>query len=363
MTTNIHFHPNGKYADKFVYPLIKSERSIGIKSLPINSTNSTSHSFRLIRYDLTVKNLIVLPVSMFRILRLLFKTRPNSIISHNTKSSLLPLLSARLAKINNIIYFNHGVPHLGYNGLTAKILMLFESLNCFLATEVITVSKDMVLALEELTNKKIRLINNGSACGLDLQKYSRTKNSYNSFRKRHNIDPKDTVYVFIGRPEKRKGYHFIINLWANHFFNKMNYKLLLCGSKNSSLKDSLNEVPKNIIPLGFVDDIPRVLLSSHCLILPSLHEGLSYAALEAMASRCIIISNKIPGISNLVENKVSGYLLKPNDEKEYLKKIKSIQANGIDKKIINTAEQITKKYDRNDFNKAYINYIKSFDSK
>jgi glycosyltransferase involved in cell wall biosynthesis len=363
MTTNIHFHPNGRYADKFVYPLIKFEKSIGIKSLLINSIDSTSHSFRTIRYDLTVKNLIVLPVSLFRILRLLFKTRPTSIISHNTKSSLLPLLSARLAKVNNIIYYNHGVSYLGYNGLTAKILMLLESINCFLATEVITVSNDMVLALKELTNKKIKLIHNGSACGLDLQKYSRKKNSYNSFRKRHNIDPKDIVCVFIGRPVKRKGYHFIISLWTNHFFNKMNYKLILCGSGYSYLKDSLNEVPKNIIPLGFVDDIPNVLTSSDCLILPSLHEGLSYAALEAMASRCIVISNDIPGIANLVENKVSGYLLKPNDEKEYLKKIKSIQANGIDKKIINTAQQITKKYDRKDFIKAYINYMKSFDSK
>ncbi|XOJ85163.1 glycosyltransferase [Methylophilaceae bacterium Uisw_099_01] len=363
MTTNIHFHPNGIYADKFVYPLIKVERSNGIKSLLITSINPTSYSYRLIRYEIKAKNLIILTLSFFRILRLLFKTKPNSVISHNTTSSLLPLLSARLSKVKNIIYFNHGVPYVGYNGLTAKILRLLEYINCFLATEVITVSTDMSRELERITNKKIKIINNGSACGLDLHKYSRKKHSYNSFRKKINIDSNDTVYIFSGRPEKRKGYDFIINLWVSHFFNKMNYKLLLCGSDYSKLKDHLNEVPKNIIPLGFVDDMAEVLLNSNCLILPSRHEGLSYALLEAMASRCIIISNDIPGVSNLIENEISGYLLKSNDEKEYIKKIKFIRRNGFDKKITDAAIKVVKKFNKKDHNKAYIDFINSLGPK
>jgi glycosyltransferase involved in cell wall biosynthesis len=363
MTTNIHFHPNGKYATKFVIPLINAENSIGIKSLLINSTNRTRYSYRMIRYDLTVKNLILLPLSFYKILRLLFKTRPNSVISHNTRSSLLPLLSARLAKVNNIIYFNHGVPYLGYNGLTAKLLRLLESINCILATEIISVSSDMAKELRLITDKKISLINNGSACGIDLQKYCKKKNSSNFFRKKLNIDPKDTIFIFIGRPEIRKGYYFLLDLWARHFFNKMDYKLLLCGSDYSHLRDHVNEVPKNIIPLGFVDDIPDLLLLSDCLILPSIHEGLSYAVLEAMASRCIVITNHIPGIGNLIENMKSGYLLETNDEKEYLKKIKSIRHNGVDKKIIDAALKVVKKFNRKDHNKAYIDFINSLGSK
>lgn len=363
MTTNIHFHPNGKYAEKFVYPLIDLESSIGIKSLLINSINPTKYSYRLIRYDLDVKNLIVLPLSFYRILRLLFKTRPKSVISHNTRSSLLPLLSARIAKVNNIIYFNHGVPYLGYKGFTAKILRLLESINCLLATEIISVSNDMAKELRLITDKKISLINNGSACGLDLQNYCKKRNTSNFFRKKLNIDPKDTVFIFIGRPEIRKGYYFLIDLWTNHFFNKMDYKLLLCGSDYSHLRDHVNEVPKNIIPLGFVDDIPDLLLLSDCLILPSIHEGLSYAILEAMATRCIIITNNIPGVGNLIENMKNGYLLETNDEKAYIKKIKSIRYNGIDKKMIDAALKTVQKFNRKDHNKAYIDFINSLDPK
>ena len=363
MTTNIHFHPNGRFSTKFISPLIKVEKSIGLKSLLVNSSNPASDSYSLIRYDLMVKNLIILPLSFFKILRLILKTKPNSIISHNTRSSLLPLLSARVANVNNIIYFNHGVPHLGYSGLTAKALKIIESINCLLATEIITVSIDMAEELRKLTSKKITLINHGSACGIDLQDYSRKNHTNTSFRKILNIDSKDTVFVYIGRPERRKGYNFLINLWANHFFNKMNYRLLLCGSNYNELKENLNEVPSNIIPLGFVQNIPEVLSNSDCLILPSLHEGLSYAILEAMACECIVISNVIPGINNLIINQLNGWLLNTNDENEYVKKIKSIQLDGVSKELTRAALKAVKKFDIKEFMEAYIDFINNLGSK
>lgn len=362
MTNNIHFHPNGNYATKFVSPLIEAEKSIGLKSLLVNSSNPANNTYSSIRYDPTANNLILLPVAFFKILRLILKTKPNSIISHNTTSSFLPLLSARLAKINNIIYFNHGVPHLGYSGLTAKALKIIESINCLLATEIITVSTDMSKELRKLTSKNITLINHGSACGVDLQDHSRKKHTNISFRKNLNINSKDTVFVYIGRPEERKGYNFLINLWANHFFNKINYRLLLCGINYKELKENLNEVPSNIIPLGFVQNIPEVLSNSDCLVLPSLHEGLSYAILEAMACECIVISNNIPGIRTLVKNQLSGYLLNTNDENEYVKKIKSLQRDGVSKELTKAALKEVKKYDRKKYMEDYIDFINNLGS-
>lgn len=363
MTTNIHFHPNGTYATKFTIPLIEAESASGFKSLMVNSINPASNSYSLIRYDLTAKNLILLPLSFFKILRLILKAKPNSIISHNTRSSLLPLFAARVARTNNIIYFNHGVPHLGHKGLTAKALKIIESINCLLATEIITVSIDMAKELKNITSKNVTLINNGSACGIDLHQYSRKKHSNNSFRKKLNIDSKDIVFVYIGRPERRKGYNFLINLWANHFSNRMDYKLLICGSDYSELKKNLNEVPSNIIPLGFVKNIPEVLSNSDCLILPSLHEGLSYASLEAMACECLVISNNIPGIRNLIKNQINGHLLNTNDENEYVKIMKSIQGNGGNKQLIKAGLKTVKAYDRKKHIKAYIDFINNLAAK
>jgi glycosyltransferase involved in cell wall biosynthesis len=363
MTTNIHFHPNGTFASKFVTPLIEAENASGFNSLMVNSINPASNSYSLIRYDLTAKNLILLPLSFFRILRLLSKTKPNSIIAHNTRSSLLPLFAARLARIKNIIYFNHGVPYIGHSGLTAKILKLIESINCLLATEIITVSMDMAEELKQISSKNIRLIHNGSACGIDLYEYSRKNHSNNSFRKKLNIDTKDIVFVYIGRPERRKGYNFLINLWANIFFNRIDHKLLICGSDYNELKKNLDDVPSNIIPLGFVKNIPEVLSNSDCLIHPSLHEGLSYALLEAMACECLVIANTIPGVRNLIKNQINGHLLNINNENEYIKTMKSLQGNDGNKQLIKAALKTIEVYDRKNFLKAYVDFINKLAAK
>lgn len=363
MNTNIHFHPNGTFATKFVTPLIEAENASGFKSLMVNSSYPASDSYSLIRYDLEVKNLILLPLSFFKILILILKEKPNSIISHNTRSSLLPLFAARLAKINNIIYFNHGVPHIGHSGLTAKTLKIIESINCLLATEIITVSPDMAEELRKITSKNITVINSGSSCGIDLHEYSRKKYSNSSFRKKQNIDSKDIVFLYIGRPERRKGYNFLINLWANNFFNRIDHKLLICGSDYNELKKNLDDVPSNIIPLGFVKNIPEVLSNADCLILPSHHEGLSYAILEAMACECLVISNNIPGIRNLIKNQINGHLLNTNNENEYVKTMKSVQGSDDNKQLIKAALKTIEAYDRKSFIKTYVHFIKNLDAK
>lgn len=357
MIKSIHFHPNGKYAAKFVEPLIEAEKSYGFKTLMVNSSSTTVKSNHCIPYDLNIKNFFRLPQSLFKITRLLWKEKPCYIISHNARSSLLPLLAARLAKISNIIYFNHGIPHLGHGGLTGKLLKLIEYLNCLLSTKIITVSIDMVNELKRITDKEVKLIGNGSACGIDLDTFSKKKYINKSFRDELKIDSKDIVFVYIGRPKKRKGYNFLINLWTKNFACKMDCKLILCGINLEDLGKNLNEIPKNIIPLGFVENIPEILSNSNYLLLPSLHEGLSYACLEAMACECVIIANDVPGIRSLIKNRFNGYLLNINNETEYVNTIKEIKSYKVKQSLIKAALETVKTYDRKKHLKSYMDLI------
>lgn len=363
MATNIHFHPNGNFAAKFVAPLVEAEKAFGFSSSIVNSSNPLDESNNCIPYDLTINNLITLPLSFIKIIILLNKIKPNCLVSHNTKASLLPLIAAKLLNIKNIVYFNHGVPYLGHSGLTREILKAIERFNCSLATEVITVSKDMAEELRKISKKRIKFIGNGSACGIDLNIYSKKNYTGKFFRENIGLNSKHILFVFIGRPEKRKGYNFLIDFWVKHFAHKINYKLILCGSSLEDLKENLNLIPENIIPLGFVDNIPEILSNSDCLVLPSFHEGLPYALLEAMACECLVISNNIPGVRNLIENQLNGYLLNTNDENEYLKTMESIQRNDKNKELIKAGLKTVEAYDRKKYIKAYIDFINKLAAK
>lgn len=143
----IHCHPNGRMAAHFVEPLIQAELSRGYQSMMINSCYVAVGRGKLIRYDLALSNLFGLPWHFLKLLFFFRQEKPDLLVSHNAKSSLLPLIAARISCIPKRIYFNHGVPYVGYSGLLRGIFWLFEWLNCRLATEAVTVSPDMARIL------------------------------------------------------------------------------------------------------------------------------------------------------------------------------------------------------------------------
>jgi glycosyltransferase involved in cell wall biosynthesis len=110
--------------------------------------------------------------------------------------------------------------------------------------------------------------------------------------------------------------------------------------------------------MGFVKNIPEVLSKADCLIMPSLHEGLSYAVLEAMAGNCLVMANDIAGVRNLVHNGQNGYLIKGNSVSDYVRLIFSLRTKT--KEMLNmqsNALKTAKIFSRGPFLSAYLSFI------
>jgi glycosyltransferase involved in cell wall biosynthesis len=354
-----HFHPNGELARHFVSPLIEAELKAGHNSKLITSTKSVAVNAILIPFDLNLKNLFSLIPTFFRVYWLLLSERPDVLVSHNSKSSSIVLISAWLAKIPKRVYFNHGVPYCAYQGIVRFVLKLLERLNLFYSTHVITVSKDMQNLLLKLDGKKaIQIIHEGSACGLDLSRYGPNKNKNSTFRFEHNITSNDFLIVFIGRPEKRKGFNLVLEMWEKYFLTK-DLKLVLCGPSEFDVVKCLGFLPDNVICLGFTNRVPEILSQSDLLLLTSFHEGLSYAALESMASGCIVVANNIPGIRNLVTSGTNGFLVDNNNIKKYAEIIHGIKSNPKFYKDLTqiSALQVAEKFSRKYFIPKYLTFI------
>lgn len=356
----LHFHPDGRMATQFILPLIEAEQGMGHESLLVTDKNPKENSLR-IAYDISLRNLITMPLAFFKILRLINDFRPDVVISHNTKSSLLPLLAARMMHVGVRVYFNHGVPYIGYTGLLRAGLRLFERWNCCMATHVITVSVDMIKLLQDVVSEvRPTLVSKGSACGLDLNIYSAERFKDHTWRTQNHFRDDETIVVFVGRPEKRKGFVDALCIWRD-YINEPRCKLVLCGAQVDDVLKYFPEVPKNVVCLGFVKNIPEILSNADVLILPSLHEGLSYATLEAMACGAIVMANDIPGIRCLVENGVTGYLIQGNSLEEYAKLILAISSGEINTNSLR--EQARKKvesFSREKFLPQYLALLEDF---
>ena len=321
----LHIHPSLQMAKIFISPLMKAESKNGYITKLIVCENN-----HFIKMYTGIK-----------------KYNPDILISHNTTSSILPLLFARFLKIKKIVYFNHGVPFIGYRFPLKLILYKLEVINCCLADYVYTVSIDMYKILKKIKHNDLMLSNPGSVSGISF-----SKKKFINFRKIFNVNKETTVICFIGRPVARKGFHLILDVWEEFFLNNKNYVLFLCGPDQKDLRNHGLLNSNNIITLGFSGHVESVLKSSNFMVLPSYHEGLSYAVLESLSVKCPVITSNIPGIKSLIKHKFNGMLIDIENKSKaatrlyntiiYLENNKSL-VSKIKKNGLITAKKYTRK--------------------
>ncbi len=83
------------------------------------------------------------------------------------------------------------------------------------------------------------------------------------------------------------------------------------GQQEADLRALADTLPNNTEFAGTMDNVALAsLLNRHTLfLLPSLHEGLPKALIEAMATGMICIASNIPGTTDLIDDGVTGYLI------------------------------------------------------
>jgi glycosyltransferase involved in cell wall biosynthesis len=66
-----------------------------------------------------------------------------------------------------------------------------------------------------------------------------------------------------------------------------------------------------IVFAGRREDVPRLLRAFDLFVLPSIHEGLSIALLEAMAAGKPVVVTRVGGMPEVVEDGVEGLIVPP----------------------------------------------------
>jgi N,N'-diacetylbacillosaminyl-diphospho-undecaprenol alpha-1,3-N-acetylgalactosaminyltransferase len=286
---------------------------------------------RLINSDLTFNPIkFISKVQAYRLA--LRETQPDIVHAHQTRSSLIPLLSAYLERVPIRIYHNHGLPYLGYQGMMRWLLCLLERINISLATEVLLVSNSNLQAAREdglLKENQGKVIGSGSICGIDLQQYAPHKFDNVAqivAREKFQIDNSRFVLGYVGRPCKRKGFHRLLTAWQESQLGEQGNMLLMSGCSNEDIHTIVGDAVAGVCGLGYIDNMLEFYAACDAVVLPSDHEGFPYAMLEAAAAGKALIGTDIPGISCTIEHNQTGLLFPiddPNALKESIIKIAS----------------------------------------
>jgi len=127
--------------------------------------------------------------------------------------------------------------------------------------------------------------------------------------------------ICTGTVSERKGQYLIINALSKinkEIINNIHLTLLGSGSQISELQEFVNNknLTSHVSFEGSIDNsvVYKYLKQANIYILMSNNEGLPISIIEAMRAGLSIISTKIAGIPELVEDNVNGVLLDPNED-------------------------------------------------
>jgi glycosyltransferase involved in cell wall biosynthesis len=120
-----------------------------------------------------------------------------------------------------------------------------------------------------------------------------------------------------------------------------NLRLILVG--DGPLHDEIMRqirslgIEGHVIPLGYRDDAIRIIACADALVLPSNIEGLPAVILEAMYCKTPVVAYDVGGISEVVMNGKTGWLVPPGDEEGFLKSTMEILSSNDQKLIVEEA--------------------------
>ena len=133
--------------------------------------------------------------------------------------------------------------------------------------------------------------------------------------KYYNLDiPKFEKFTFVctGRLTKQKNQSVLMEPIKELKKEGYQFEVLLIGEGEDRAKIEQaieeNEVQDCVQMLGLRRDIPTLTNRAHCLIMPSLWEGLPLAMLEAACCNLPVIITDVGSVSSLI-NKDTGYLI------------------------------------------------------
>lgn len=259
--------------------------------------------------------------ALFRLYLWMRRERFDLVHTHSTKAGLLGRLAAKLAGVPAVLFTAHGWAFTeGRTWWKRWLLAQVERMTTRLTTKIICVSehdRELALQFTVAAPQNLVVIHNGidpvpflQASGARVQQELKLKGG--------------PVLTFVGRLAPPKDLLTLLKA----FERIRGGSLILVGDGPLRLqveqfvrRRSLND---RVALLGARTDIPEILAASDVFVLPSRWEGLPLTIIEAMMAGLPVIATRVGGVSELVEDGVTGFLVPPRDPVALAKAIQKL---------------------------------------
>jgi glycosyltransferase involved in cell wall biosynthesis len=242
--------------------------------------------------------------TLWDLIRLIRKERPEIVHTHTAKAGVLGRIAATVTRVPIVIHTFHGHVLSGYFGpRLSKAIQFVERSLARKSTALITLSEGLK---EELSGKfkvapkdRFRVI----PLGRDLDKLFRASELRGQLRKELKLEnPSTKIIGTVGRLTGIKNQKMLIEACAQ-LASEIDWRLLFVGE--GELTDDLKRIAddlgcrERVIFLGWRSDLARLYADIDVFVLSSNNEGTPLALIEAFAAGCASVSTAVGGVPDM----------------------------------------------------------------
>lgn len=261
----------------------------------------------------------------FRTLDKLNKEYHFDIIYSNTLAVLLGMIYSRKRKIKHVWHVHEIIVHPKIIASTfPKLLNKYSDL---IVCNSNATMKNLTDRIKILEHKSIVIYNGIEA---NTQNLIPLKEDF-------GYSTQDLILTLVGRISRLKGHKWLLSTCINKLYKDLNIKLLFVGSPVEGQEYYLDEIDEIILKnkltdrvkiLPFTKDLSQVWSITDIAIMPSTEaESFGLVALEAMLAKKPVIGSNHGGLTEIIVNNETGFLVEPNNETKLAEAISKLIEN------------------------------------
>lgn len=266
--------------------------------------------------------------------KLFRKERFDVIQSVTPKAGLLAMMAGRIANIKKRIHWFTGQVWVTRQGLMRSLLRSADRVIAMSATHLLVDSPSQKVFLETervIVPGQSTVLGIGSICGVDLNRFKPNSIVRDHIRSQLNIPANELVFVFLGRLNRDKGILDLASAFSRLAEEFSNVTLLIVGPDEGHISDVIEEICSSVIAkvkrVSFTNTPEDYLASADVLLLPSYREGFGSTVIEAAACGLPTIASRIYGLTDAVEENVTGLMNGARDIDGLLANMKALVLN------------------------------------
>jgi glycosyltransferase involved in cell wall biosynthesis len=279
-------------------------------------------------HGLTVQNLIRVPSlgrelspigdlhTVATLVRLMRRERPDVVHTHTAKAGAVGRLAARLAGVPVIVHTFHGHVLDGYfSPLKTRIFTGIERQLARRSSELIAVTPTV---RSQLLQKGIGDPDHFSVVrlGLDLEPFLDSRQRAGKLRRELGVALDVPLVGIVGRLVPIKAHHVFLDA-AAHVAAATPAEFVIVGDGELRAKIEAQVAALGLTQrvhfLGWRADLPAIYADLDVVALSSLNEGSPVALIEAMAAGRAVVSTRVGGVGDVIEDGRTGLLVPSGD--------------------------------------------------